>query len=179
MFFWLNESSTCRASDPRSLASSRMKAPNCIRGCGGDKRDTKRSCNWYYDRSRERDRGRNNSFVTTLIISLFSYFSSFTPTLPSPSSSPSSSPLLLLSGQDQPHKNLSCGPWDRTGRHLPGCRSIAKTSTWQFSSLHTQMPSRWTRICHQLKAILFSNTPNGCFSKILERKYIPENSKKV
>ena len=38
IFFWLKESSTCKASDPRSLASSRMKAPNCIRGCGRDRR---------------------------------------------------------------------------------------------------------------------------------------------
>lgn len=34
IFFWLKDSSTWRASDPRSLASSLMKAPNCIRGYG-------------------------------------------------------------------------------------------------------------------------------------------------
>ena len=85
----------------------------------------------------------------------------------------------MLLGQDQLRRNLSCVPWDRTERHLPACRSIAKTSALRFSSPHTQMLSRWRRIYHQLKVTLFSNTPNECFSKSLGRKYIPKKKKVV
>ena len=58
MFFWLKESSTCKASDPRSLASSRMKAPNCIRGCVQES-ETDRERGISRDKDRKRGIGTN------------------------------------------------------------------------------------------------------------------------